>query len=346
MKKIYLIILVFFCSLASHGQVAKYASFEADITNTNDPIYISTKDKVIKKLEKNSNGIYKDTLNAPQGSYKLFDGKNTLLISLNNECDLKLKMDVNNVDETIIFSGVGSEVNNYLVQSTIANKKNDFAGLLASDESTFNKKMEEMKRSDIQRLDKYVLNPEINSNIRKGIESQYEMLPSLYKKYQAKMALAKQERALKNVELDKMNNTLSPLFNYRNFKGGKSRLDDFKGKFVYIDIWATWCGPCVREIPFLQKLEEKYHDKNIVFVSISIDKQNDIDKWKKMVKDKELGGVQLLADNDWNSDFVKAFGVKSIPRFILINPNGVVVKAVADRPSDPELVKELDKFLP
>ena len=57
MKKIYLIILVFFCSLASHGQVAKYASFEADITNTNDPIYISTKDKVIKKLEKNSNGI-------------------------------------------------------------------------------------------------------------------------------------------------------------------------------------------------------------------------------------------------------------------------------------------------
>ena len=160
------------------------------------------------------------------------------------------------------------------------------------------------------------------------------------------MALAKQERALKNFELDKMNNTLSPLFNYRNFKGGKSRLDDFKGKFVYIDIWATWCGPCVREIPFLQKLEEKYHDKNIVFVSISIDKQNDIDKWKKMVKDKELGGVQLLADNDWNSDFVKAFGVKSIPRFILINPNGVVVKAVADRPSDPELVKELDKFLP
>ena len=64
-----------------------------------------------------------------------------------------------------------------------------------------------------------------------------------------------------------------------------------------------------------------------------------------MVKDKNLGGVQLLADNDWNSDFVKAFGVKSIPRFILINPNGVVVKSVADRPSDPELEKQLESLL-
>jgi thiol-disulfide isomerase/thioredoxin len=346
MKKKYLLLMVFIFSLASNGQISKYALFEAVITNTDDPIYISTKDKVIKKLVKNSNGIYKDTLNVPQGSYKLFDGKNTLTISLNNECDLKLKMDANNVDETIVFSGVGSEVNNYLVQSAIASKRFDFAGLFNSDDNSFNKKIEEMKQEDIERLGKYVLNPAINSNIRKGLGSKYEMLLDLRKKYQAKMELAKQERALKNVELDKMNNTLSPLFNYRNFKGGKSSLEDFKGKFVYIDIWATWCGPCVREIPFLQKLEEKYHDKNIVFVSISIDKQNDIDKWKKMVKDKELGGVQLLADNDWNSNFIKAFGVKSIPRFILINPNGVVVKAVADRPSDPELVKELNKFLP
>lgn len=345
MKKRYLIAVVFIYSLASNGQVSKYASFEADITNTNDPIYISTKEKVLKKLVKNSDGIYKDTLNAPRGIYKLFDGKNTLQISLNNEYDLKLKMDANNVDETIVFSGVGSEVNNYLVQSTIASKKIDFVSLLSSDESTFNRKTDESKQADIQLLDKYVLNPEINSNFRKGIDSKYEMLLELRKKYQAKMAVAKQEQALKNVKLDKMNNTLSPLFNYRNFKGGKSKLEDFKGKYVYIDIWATWCGPCVREIPFLQKLEEKYHDKNIVFVSISIDKENDIDKWEKMVKDKNLGGVQLFADKDWNSDFVKAFGVKSIPRFILIDPAGKVVKAVAERPSDSVLKEELDKLL-
>ena len=67
-------------------------------------------------MDKNSDGIFKDTLNAVQGSYKMFDGKNYIQISLNNECDLKLKMDANNVDETIVFSGVGSDVNNYLAQ--------------------------------------------------------------------------------------------------------------------------------------------------------------------------------------------------------------------------------------
>jgi thiol-disulfide isomerase/thioredoxin len=347
MKKIYLMALVILCSLASNAQVSKYATFEADITNTNDPIYISIKDKVIKKLVKNGNGIYKDTLNAPQGSYTLFDGKNTLTISLNNECDLKLKMDANNVDQTIVFSGTGSEINNYLAQTKIAYKKTGFTVLFDSDENTFTIKAEEMKRLDLQRLDKYVLNPAVNANIRKGIASQYEMLPIVYKRLQVnREEQAKLKKVSHDVELDKMNNTISPSFNYRNYKGGKSKLDDFKGKFVFIDIWATWCGPCVRQIPFLQKLEEKYKDKNIVFVSISIDKQNDIDKWKKMVKEKDLGGVQLLADNDWDSDFIKAFGVKSIPRFILIGPDGVVIKADAERPSNPELVRELDKYLP
>jgi thiol-disulfide isomerase/thioredoxin len=345
MKKL-LFIIYFIFSISSFGQTIKFATFEADIVNSDGPIYISIKDKVVKKLVKNSDGVYKDTLNVRQGSYKLFDGKNTLVISLNNECNLKLKMDANNVDETIIFSGLGSEVNNYLAQSAIAVKKINFAEIFATDEITFQMKMEQLKQSDMERLDKYVIKPDIKSNIRKGIELQYERLPIVYKKYKEKAAAAKLERDAKNIELNKMNTTISPLFNYRNFKGGKSKLEDFKGKFVYIDIWATWCGPCMREIPFLQKLEERYKDKNIVFVSISIDKQNDIDKWKAVVKEKQLGGVQLLADNDWNSNFVTAFGVKSIPRFILINPNGVVVSAVAERPSNPELIAELDKFLP
>lgn len=344
MRKIVLF-LVFILSFPSFGQANKFATFEADIANCEGSIYLSFKDKVVKKMDKNSDGIFKDTLNAVQGSYKMFDGKNYIQISLNNECDLKLKMDANNVDETIVFSGVGSDVNNYLAQSRIAVKKIDFGGIFASDESTFKEKMEALKQSDIKRLDKYIVNPEIKANIRKGIESQYEMLPGVYKKYKEKADAAKLERAVQNVELNKMDKTVSPSFSYRNFKGGKSKLEDFKGKFVFIDIWATWCGPCMREIPFLQKLEEKYKDKNIVFVSISIDKQNDIDKWKAVVKEKNLGGVQLLADYDWNSTFVKAFGVKSIPRFILIDPNGVVVHAVADRPSNLELAKELDGLL-
>ncbi|WP_299365605.1 TlpA disulfide reductase family protein, partial [Winogradskyella sp.] len=98
----------------------------------------------------------------------------------------------------------------------------------------------------------------------------------------------------------------SPEFEeYENHKGGTTSLRDLKGKYVYMDIWATWCGPCIREIPSLKELEKQYHGKNITFVSTSIDKAKDHNVWVEMVKDKELGGVQLMADNDWNSQFVK-----------------------------------------
>ena len=131
----------------------------------------------------------------------------------------------------------------------------------------------------------------------------------------------------------------SPTFDFENHKGGKTSLASLKGKYVYIDVWATWCGPCHREIPSLQKLEEDYKGKNIEFVSISVDTKKDYDKWKKMVTDKQLGGTQLVADNDWNSKFALDYAIVSIPRFILIDPNGNIVNADAPRPSDPELLK-------
>ncbi len=131
----------------------------------------------------------------------------------------------------------------------------------------------------------------------------------------------------------------SPKFkNYENFAGGTTSLDDLKGKFVYVDVWATWCGPCKREIPFLKELEGKYRGKNIEFVSISVDKSADHDKWQKMVKEKELKGIQLFSDKDWDSDFVKEYLIKGIPRFILIDPNGNIVNSNAPRPSDSKLI--------
>ncbi len=132
----------------------------------------------------------------------------------------------------------------------------------------------------------------------------------------------------------------SPIFeNYENFKGGTTSLADLKGKYVYMDIWAQWCGPCKREIPYLKEIEAEYHDKNIEFVSISIDRKKDYDKWRAMVEEKELGGIQLLADKDWNSQFVKEYLIKGIPRFILVDPQGKIVNSNAPRPSDQKLRK-------
>lgn len=137
----------------------------------------------------------------------------------------------------------------------------------------------------------------------------------------------------------------SPIFNYENHKGGTTALTDLKGKYVYIDVWATWCGPCLREIPALLQVEKDYHGKNFQFVSISIDEPKDYDKWKAMVSEKQLGGIQLMADNNWKSKFVEDYAIMGIPRFILIDPQGNIVSADAPRPSDPELRKTFDGLM-
>ena len=137
----------------------------------------------------------------------------------------------------------------------------------------------------------------------------------------------------------------APNFNYENYKGGKTTLKDLKGKLVYIEIWATWCGPCIKEMPALTQLIKDFKGKNIEFVSISIDSKNDYEKWKKMVPEKNVGGTQLLADKGLNSDFMKAFSVGLIPRSILLNEEGEIITPRAPRPSAASTKGYIDSLL-
>lgn len=121
-------------------------------------------------------------------------------------------------------------------------------------------------------------------------------------------------------------------FTYTDINGKEVSLSDLKGKYVLIDVWATWCGPCKGEIPYLKKLEEKMHGKKIVFVSISCDQ--DKAAWEKMVKDQNLGGVQL--HNAGDKAFMEAFGITGIPRFIMLDKKGNILKAKMIRPSKEE----------
>lgn len=186
-----------------------------------------------------------------------------------------------------------------------------------------------------------IKNALLYSNAKYGI-TYTENLKDFYKNF-----MAYSTDTVNNNEITKAFNKLkttakgelSPKFiNYENFKGGTTSLDDLKGKYVYIDVWATWCGPCKREIPFLKKVEKQYHGKNIEFVSISVDVEKDHEAWKKMIVDKELGGIQLYADKSWDSNFITDFSIKGIPRFILIDPEGKIVTPNAPRPSSPKLV--------
>lgn len=136
----------------------------------------------------------------------------------------------------------------------------------------------------------------------------------------------------------------SPKFsNYENFNGGTTSLDDFKGKVTYIDIWATWCLPCRGEIPALKELEKKFHGKDIAFVSISIDQNKD--EWKEFVKSEDLKGVQLFAENAFESQFIQDYGIRQIPTFIIIDKEGKIVNADAPRPSSDEITGLLEGLL-
>lgn len=127
-----------------------------------------------------------------------------------------------------------------------------------------------------------------------------------------------------------------------DINGKQLNLSDFKGKLIYIDFWASWCGPCKREFPAFVKLKEKYQD--VVFISVSIDKRKA--DWLKFMETKEKTAVlQYHADRDLTLDQLIAWNISLIPRFILIDKDFKIVNSFAPRPSDTEIDALLSKYL-
>ena len=330
MKNLYFLLVAFVFSSLGFAQNSMI-TFQADIANRNgDVIYIKDNDKTIQEIKVDKDNVFKATFEVKEGLYLLFDGVEYTELFLKNGYNLKLKMDAKQFDDSIKYSGKGEAENNFLAQTTIAEKGFRYDELLEANEVDFTKMVDDKKNSDFKKLDSGKLDPNFVSMQKQNIETS---LLGLRQYYNQKLAA------------NKMNNKPSAGFDYENQKGGRTKLEELKGKYVYIDVWATWCGPCRGEIPFLQKIEEQYKGKNIEFVSISVDVAKDHDKWKNFVTDKQLGGIQLLADKDWKSDFIMSYGINSIPRFILLDPNGVIVKGDAVRPSDPKLLELLDSLL-
>ncbi len=329
MKKWFTLCAMFLVSLSLFAQ--EEMSFEATISNKNgDVLFIKNNRVIVKEIKADEKGNFKAKFPIKEGLYQLFDGKEYAQLYLKPGYDLKMTMDASKFDETIKFSGKGAKENNFIAENTLLEQKTDYNTMLALDETAFNKAFDEKVNGDVARVEKAGLDANFTTTFKNGITQGLQGL----KQYYAQISANK-----------KLNNTKSPNFDFENHKGGKTSLESLKGKYVYIDVWATWCGPCRAEIPHLKEIEAKYHGKNIEFVSISADVQKDYEKWKTFVTEKELGGIQLYADKNWESDFLKAFGITSIPRFILIDPNGVVVDADAARPSSPKLKEQLDALL-
>ena len=124
---------------------------------------------------------------------------------------------------------------------------------------------------------------------------------------------------------------IAPSIKGVTFAGEDFDLLDYRGQYVYIFTWATWCGPCKVELPFYERMIEDYQDENILFVGISVDK--DKSKWTESFFYDNYPGLQVLVPGDWKSPFVRDYNIASIPQFVLINPDGEIAELNAERPT-------------
>ncbi len=316
-----------------------YVTFSGKITNKNsDSLLIRTRDYA-KTISVNEDGTFSDTLKVDAGIYNLFDGAESTSIFLKNGYDIDMTIDTKMFDESIKYTGTGSEHSNFLAEKSLKEEQLiDFETLSKiSDMETLETELDKIK-TELGEF--YNSNKAIDTSITNSANKSLEPMLKSYKSFIGQAIALKKEFP---------KGTPSPTFSdYENYDGTTTSLSDLAGKYVYIDVWATWCGPCKAEIPFLKEIEKEYHGKDIQFVSLSIDDdrshKGSWDKaheaWKAMVADKELGGIQLFAPKGWQTEFIQAYKINGIPRFILIDPAGNVVSPDAPRPSSDEL-KEL-----
>lgn len=117
----------------------------------------------------------------------------------------------------------------------------------------------------------------------------------------------------------------APDFTFEDVNGKMVTLSDFRGKFVLLDVWNIYCGPCMKQVPHLQKLEPELQKMNVEVIGISCDPQNIKDKWKTTVEAKKMAGIQTIMDKGRNSKFMTDYAIPGFPTFCLINPEGYVI---------------------
>ncbi|CDF80056.1 thioredoxin domain protein [Formosa agariphila KMM 3901] len=336
MKKIFIALSALSILACQEAPKKDYVTLSGKIIDKNSDSLVIRSRTYNKTIQVNADGTFSDTLKVEAGLYNLFDGGESSTVFLRNGYDLNISLDTKEFDESIAYTGEGAENNNFLAENSLKQEAlmdQDFSSMdLTTLDETFTNIESELTAfyNSKQGLDTMV-----TQSVTKNLQPMLEGT----KKYFAGNIALKQE----------MTGKPSPLFvDYENVDGSKTSLESLRGKYVYIDVWATWCAPCKAEIPALKELEEAYREKNITFVSLSVDDDRSHggswdkakEDWLAMVNDKELSGVQVMAPEGWKSQFVRDYKINGIPRFILIDPAGNIVDPSAPRPSDKKL-KEL-----
>jgi thiol-disulfide isomerase/thioredoxin len=128
------------------------------------------------------------------------------------------------------------------------------------------------------------------------------------------------------------NGSIAPDFEFTDLEGKLWKLSELKGKVVYLDFWASWCKPCLVQIPYAKKLKDDLEGKDIVFLYISID--TDTKSWKETIELKQISGFHGLVNGGFSSFATKQYQVNGIPHYFIIGKDGKIIDNNAKRPSE------------
>lgn len=121
-------------------------------------------------------------------------------------------------------------------------------------------------------------------------------------------------------------------------------LQKYRGKVVYLDAWATWCGPCIAGMSASEKLREKLKGEDVVFVYICMDSPNEAG-WKNIISAKNIEGENYFLNPSQSAILAKTLEINSIPHYTLIDKNGSIVNTTAPSPSEPDAFRFITKLL-